>query len=197
VLDRLADAGVETAVVNVHAFADQMRAHLARRVAPRIVISDETDELLETGGGLKRARPLLGDDPVLVANIDAVWIEDDHPVLGDLAAAWAPQHMDVCLLLAPLERTLGFDGAGDAFLDPDGRLRFRGAAPRAPYAYAGFHITRTTIFDDQPQGPWSLMRLWPSLAEAGRMGGCLLKGLWMHVGDPGARDAAERRLSSG
>src|SRR3712207_3421158 len=137
-LERLADAGVERAVVNVHYFADRLEQHLKGRRRPRIVISDERAELLETGGGLKKARPLVGDEPIWVANIDSVWTER-RPAMRALAQAWDPDKMDVALLLAPLERSLGFEGMGDAFLDDSGRLRFRGAATSAPFAYMGVH----------------------------------------------------------
>jgi MurNAc alpha-1-phosphate uridylyltransferase len=192
-LDRLADAGVQEAVVNVHYFADLMERHLASRRRPVIRISDEREVLLETGGGLKKARPMLGEEPIFVANTDSVWTERGRPALQALAEAFDPERMDVCLLLAPMEQTMGFDGPGDAFLD-DGRLRFRGDAARAPYAYMGVHVTRPDIADDGPDGPFSLTRVWRPLAEAGRVGGVVLDGFWMHVGDPQARDDAEARL---
>ncbi len=192
-LDRLAEAGVERAVVNVHYFADRLEDHLAGRERPRIVISDERVELLETGGGLKKARPLLGDDPVWVANIDSVWTERVS-AMAALAAAWDPARMDAALLLSPLERSMGFDGSGDFFLEDDGRLRFRGEAARAPYAYMGVHICKPQVVDDAPDGPFSLTPIWRKLAEQGRLYGAVLDGFWMHVGDPRSRDAAEARL---
>lgn len=195
VLNRLADAGVERAVVNVHYFADRLERRLAGRARPRILISDERDRVLETGGGLKKAAPLLGPDPVFVANIDSVWTERGEPALAALARAFDPERMDACLLLAPLTAAMGFDGQGDAFLDGD-RLRFRGEASSAPYAYAGLHITKPQIVADGPDGPFSLMRVWRPLAEQGRLGGVVLDGFWMHVGDPAARDAAEARLAA-
>ena len=194
VLDRLADAGVERAVVNVHWFADRLEAHLAGRTRPAISISDERDQLLETGGGLKKARPLLGDDPVWVANIDSVWT-DRGDALGELARLWDPARMDAALLLARREGAIGFEGAGDVFLADDGRLTFRGDAPSAPYAYMGVHITRPQVVDDGPEGPFSLSPIWRALAARGRLFGCVLDGDWMHVGDPQARDAAEARLA--
>jgi MurNAc alpha-1-phosphate uridylyltransferase len=196
-LDRLADAGVTRAIVNVHAFADRLEAHLGRRSkAPTIVISDERGERLETGGGLKKARALLGEAPVFVANIDSVWIEQGAPALPALANAWDPATMDVCLLLTPTEAAMGFDGPGDFFKDGDGRLAFRGEAPAAPFAYIGAHICKPQIVDDEPLAPFSLARLWRRLATQGRLHGVVLEGEWMHVGDPGARDAAERRLAA-
>lgn len=195
VLNRLAQAGVARAVVNVHWFADRLEAHLgARGGAPAVAISDERAELLETGGGLKKARPLLGDDPVFVANIDSVWI-DRGDALGDLIRLWDPDRMDAALLLARREGSIGFEGAGDFFLDGDGRLAFRGEATSAPFAYMGVHITRPGYADAGPDGPFSLSPLWRDSARAGRLFGCVLDGDWMHVGDPQARDQAEARLA--
>lgn len=197
VLDRLAEAGVTRAAVNVHWFADRLEAHLgARGRGPEIVISDERDLLLETGGGLKKARPLLGDAPVFVANIDSVWI-DRGDALGDLVRLWDPDRMDAALLLARREDAIGFEGDGDFFLADDGRLTFRGEAPAAPFAYMGVHITRPGYADGGPGGPFSLSPLWRASAAAGRLYGCVLDGDWMHVGDPQARDEAEARLAAG
>lgn len=196
VLDRLADAGVERAVVNVHWFADRLEAHLrARAHGPEIVVSDERAELLETGGGLKKARPLLGDDPVFVANIDSVWI-DRGDALAELIRLWDPTRMDAALLLARREGSIGFEGNGDFFLAEDGRLTFRGDAASAPFAYMGVHITRPGYADAGPDGPFSLSPLWRASAAAGRLYGCVLDGDWMHVGDPQARDEAEARLGA-
>ena len=197
VLDRLADAGVEMAVVNVHWFADRLEAHLAARGrGPGIVISDERTELLETGGGLKKAHPLLGDDPVFVANIDSVWTDRGAAPWADaLVRLWDPLTMDACLLLATREGAIGFEGDGDFFLADDGRLTFRGEAASAPFAYMGVHITRPDYADGGPDGPFSLSPLWRASAAAGRLYGCVLDGDWMHVGDPQARDEAEARLA--
>jgi MurNAc alpha-1-phosphate uridylyltransferase len=195
VLDRLAEAGVDRAVVNVHWFADRLEAHLAARGrGPVIVISDERAELLETGGGLKKAAPLLGPEPVFVANIDSVWT-DRGDALGDLARLWDPARMDAVLLLARREGSIGFEGGGDFFLGDDGRLTFRGNAPEAPFAYMGVHITRPGYANAGPDGPFSLSPLWRASAAAGRLYGCVLDGDWMHVGDPQARDAAEAKLA--
>jgi len=196
VLDRLADAGVARAVVNVHWFADRLEGHLAARSGgPQILISDERSELLETGGGLKKAAPLLGQDPVFVANIDSVWI-DRADVLAELARLWDPDRMDAALLLARREGSIGFEGNGDVFLADDGRLTFRGDAPSAPFAYMGVHITRPDYASAGPDGPFSLSPLWRASAAQGRLFGCVLDGDWMHVGDPTARDEAEARLRS-
>ncbi|MGV9005830.1 MAG: N-acetylmuramate alpha-1-phosphate uridylyltransferase MurU [Brevundimonas sp.] len=195
VLDRLAGAGVTRAVVNVHWFADRLETHLAARGrGPAVMISDERAALLETGGGLKKAAPLLGPDPVFVANIDSVWT-DRGDALGDLARLWDPARMDAVLLLARREGSIGFEGGGDFFLADDGRLTFRGEAAEAPFAYMGVHITRPDYADGGPDGPFSLSPLWRASAAAGRLYGCVLDGDWMHVGDPQARDAAEAKLA--
>jgi N-acetyl-alpha-D-muramate 1-phosphate uridylyltransferase len=195
VLDRLSEAGVQRAVVNVHWFADRLQAHLAARSGgPDIVISDERAELLETGGGLKKARALLGDDPVFVANIDSVWV-DRGDALGDLVRLWDPDRMDVALLLARREGAIGFEGDGDFFIADDCRLTFRGHAPSAPVAYMGVHICRPGYVADGPDGAFSLADLWRRSAAAGRLYGCILDGDWMHVGDPQARAETEARLA--
>lgn len=195
VLDRLAEAGVERAVINVHWFAEVLEAHLAARGrGPDIVISDERAELLETGGGLKKAGPLLGGDPVFVANIDSVWT-DRGDALNQLARLWNPSIMDAALLLARREGSIGFEGDGDFFLAADGRLTFRGEAASAPFAYMGVHICRPDYVADGPEGPFSLSGYWRRSAAAGRLYGCLLDGDWMHVGDPRAREEAEAKLA--
>lgn len=196
-LDRFAAAGVSKAVVNIHHFADQMEAHLnARTGAPDIVISDEREALLETGGGLVKALPLLGSDPVFVTNIDAVWIDEWGNELERLAARWNPDEMDVLLLLAPLERTLGFDGKGDFLLGPEGGLEWRGDRHMAPYAYAGAHIANPAVFAGETVRPFSLVETWRRLSAQGRLHGIAMESFWMHVGDPQARDAAEAHLKA-
>jgi N-acetyl-alpha-D-muramate 1-phosphate uridylyltransferase len=195
VLDRLAEAGVKRAVVNVHAFADVLEAHLAHRRDLEIVISDERAALLETGGGMKKARPLIGDDPIFVANIDSIWIETGTPALTRLVEAWDPARMDDLLLLAPLADSLGFDGRGDFFRAEDGRIAHRGGAASAPYAFMGVHLIDPRLIDAWPAGPHGIFPHWMAYAERGRLHGVVMEGFWMHVGDPEARAAAEARLT--
>jgi len=198
-LDRLSAAGVETAVVNVHYFADLVEAHLTAREAkglgPKIVISDERAQALETGGGVRHALPLLGEGPVFVANIDSVWIEQAGPAIDAVAAAWDPVRMDVCLMLASTSGSLGFHDTGDVFLDDEGVVRFKEPGETAPLVYVGVHICKPAITADGPQGPFSLLPLWKRLAADRRVHGVAPEGLWMHVGDPEARRTAEARLS--
>ena len=195
VLDRFAMSGIERAVVNIHHFADQMRAHLAARTgAPEIAISDESDAVLETGGGLVKARGLLGEAPVVVSNIDAIWAERGAPELDRLIDAFDAEEMDALLLLAPAGNTLGYGGAGDFFLEPDGRVRRRGEAAAAPFVYAGTQILNPRILESYLEEPFSLNRIWNDLLARGRVSGQVMEAFWMHVGDPDARDAAERKL---
>ena len=199
-LDRLADAGVADAVVNLHAFADRLEAHLrTRTAAPVLSFSDERAAPLETGGGLHHARALLGNDPVLVANIASVWIETGRPAVADLRARFDPDRMDALLLLTPTKEAVGFDGPGDFHMDAQGHLTPRRVAgtATAPFAYIGVHATRTEAIFAHPPGKFSLMpEIWGAMAAAGRLHGLVLQGQWMHVGDPAARDAAEARLRS-
>ena len=194
-LDRLAQAGVTRAVVNVHAFADRLEAHLAGRSgAPAIVISDERPRLLETGGGLKAAYPLLGEEPIFTANIDAVWIERGGSALQALGGGFDPERMDARLLVTRTERALGLDGPGDVFMDADGRLSFRGDASSAPYAFCGVQVFKPALAAAEPGAVFSTSRIWRRLAAEGRLYGVELQGEWMHVGDPLARAGAEARL---
>jgi MurNAc alpha-1-phosphate uridylyltransferase len=194
-LDRLAAAGVERAVVNLHAFADLLEAHLRRRAGrPAIAFSDERAQALETGGGLKQALPLLGTGPVWVANIDSIWREHGASAMGALAAAWDPARMDVCLMLARTDASLGFHDTGDVFLEPSGQVRFKRPDERAPYVYVGVHIADPSIVAHGPHAPFSLLPIWRALADRGRVFGVAPAGEWMHVGDPVALEAAEARL---
>jgi N-acetyl-alpha-D-muramate 1-phosphate uridylyltransferase len=194
-LDRLAAGGVTKAVVNLHAFADRLEAHLRARTAPpALTFSDERARALETGGGLKKAIPLLGSEPVWVANIDSIWVEQGASAVDAVAGLWDPARMDVCLLLARTDTSLGFHDTGDVFLESDGRVRFKLPDERAPYVYVGVHITDPVIVADGPDEPFSLLPIWRKLAEQGRAFAVAPPGQWMHVGDPGALAAAEARL---
>ncbi|MFI4936821.1 MAG: nucleotidyltransferase family protein [Caulobacterales bacterium] len=196
-LDRLEAAGVTRAVVNVHAFADQLEEHLKRRKGPEILISDERARLLETGGGLKHSRKLLGEAPIWVANSDYVWIEGADDPLAMVAGAWDPARMDACVIVVPKERTLGFDTPGDFHRDPQGPLTHRGAAAEAPYHCFGVEIIDPTRAYDVADERFSLFRVWMTAAEQGRLHGVIPDGFWMQVGDPQSLAAAEARLKEG
>lgn len=194
VLDKLAQAGVPNAVVNVHYLADQIENHVAGRKAPRIAISDERKQLLDTGGGVVKALPLLGKDPFLLINSDSIWLDGTRGNLERLAAAFDPQQMDALLLLAPAATSIGYAGRGDFAMAPDGRLRPRAEREVTPFVYAGAAIFTPGLFKDAPQGPFSLNRLFNKSAEDGRLFGLRLDGVWMHVGTPDAITLAERAI---
>ncbi|MEQ1617701.1 MAG: nucleotidyltransferase family protein [Terricaulis sp.] len=196
VLDRLVQAGVKRAVVNVHAFADMLEAHVRLRRDIEILISDERARLMETGGGVKQARALLGDDPIVVCNIDSVWEEPQGSAIARLAAEFDPSIMSARLMLAAMDQCLGFHGAGDFFMDEAGLLSLRGPMPHAPWAYTGVQIIDPRIVDEEELTPFSFMRVWKRLQGDGRLFGAPLGGFWMHVGDPQARAAANARLAS-
>lgn len=193
-LDRLDAAGVETAVVNLHWQADVLERHLAGRRHPRIVFSDERDDLLETGGGIRKALPLLGPDPFFVMNADTIWIEGIRPNLTTLAGRFDPRIMDICLLLAPAATSIGYEGRGDFMMDGDGRLTPRAERFTVPFVYAGAAVVSPAIFAAAPEGAFSLNRLFFRAAEAGRLFGQRMEGVWMHVGTPEAIAEAEEAI---
>jgi MurNAc alpha-1-phosphate uridylyltransferase len=195
VLDKLADAGIERAVVNVHHHAEQMERHLAGRETPRIEVSDERDALLDSGGGVVKALPLLAGDAVFVLNADTFWIDGASRNLANMAAAWDPARMDALLLVAALTASVGFDGAGDFTFTPDGRLRRRAERQVTPFAYAGVAIMSRASFEGAPEGPFSLNRLWNEAIERDRLYGLRLDGLWLHVGTPQAIVEAEQAIA--
>ncbi len=196
VLDRLADAHVAHAVVNVHYLADMLVQHLASRTQPRIVISDERGLLLGTGGGIVRALPHLGHAPFLLINSDTIWIDGPQPNLSRLAQAFDPATMDALLLLAPTTGSIGYAGRGDFLMQNDGRLVRRGEREVAPYVYAGAAILSHALFADAPQGEFALTDLFDRATAQGRLHGLRLEGLWMHVGTPDAVAAAEAAIKA-
>ncbi len=195
-LDRLMQAGIKRAVVNVHYLADLVEAHVSRRAAPAIVISDERERLLETGGGLKKALPLLGDAPFLTLNSDSLWIEGPRPNLPRLLEAWDPERMDILLLLAPIATSLGYEGTGDFAMDTQGRLRRRRDREVTPFVYAGVSVMKPELLADTPDGAFSANLLYDRALVDNRLYGLRLDGQWLHVGDPSALLAAEERLAA-
>lgn len=190
-LDNLATAGVKRVVVNVHWCADLVESHLQDRQDVQVVISNERKQVLETGGGLAKARPLLGNEPVFVVNTDAFWAPAGPDPLHDLARAFDPERMDELLLLADTRRCLGFPGPGDFFLDDARTLTRRGEAATAPWAYAGVRILKPQLYDNAPVEPFSANRIWSQLLPDRRMSGLPLDRFWLHVGDPKALKDAE------
>lgn len=195
VLDRLASAGITQAVVNIHYLAGQIEQHLKARTDPRIVISDERGVLLETGGGVVRALPLLGAAPFLIHNSDSVWIEDSVSNLDRLLDTWDETRMDSLMLLAPAATSLGYDGRGDFMIGNDGRLARRPANQTAPYVFAGVSIIDPKLFEGESEKPFSLNRVWDRAIAADRLYGIVLDGLWMHVGTPEALHEANAAIA--
>ncbi len=195
-LDRLADAGVTTAVVNVHYFPDQVEAHLSPRHRPRVLFSDERGGLLDSGGGIAHAAPLLGTDPIFVANIDNIWREGATPALETLKAAWDPARMDVCILLAPRGRTYGFERPEGFIRDEQGRLTHSNStSPLPPFNNVGIQILKPGVVSGE--GAFSIVPLWKRLAAEGRLYGAVMDGFAMHVSDPAGRYHVERSLLEG
>jgi len=194
VLDRLAAVGVERVVINVHYLADAMERHLAGRRF--IVISDERDRLLETGGGVVKALPLLGEAPFFLVNSDTIWTEGVRPNLARLADAFDPDRMDALLLLAPTATSVGYSGQGDYAMTPDGRLQRRGERQVVPFVYASAAIVSPNLFADSPRGAFSLLRLFDRAEASGRLHGVRLEGVWMHIGTPAALAEAEAALGA-
>jgi len=183
-LDRFADNGVEMAVVNVHYLPDQIEAHLEGRTRPRIVISDERKLLLDQGGGIAHARAALGEAPFYVCNTDAFWVEGPRSNLARLAKAFDPERMDALLLVASSAGAVGVDWPGDFEMDADGRLSRREAQKVAPFVYTGVGILKPQLFDGVTDEVFRLAPLFWKAAEAGRLFGLRLDGLWLHVGRP-------------
>jgi len=195
-LDRLADAGVERVVVNVHHLADALERHLASRKRPHIVISDERAELLGTGGGIAKALPQLGDGPFFLVNSDTVWLDGVKPNFARLADAFDPAAMDALLLLAPTTESIGYSGRGDFAMLADGRLRRRSEREVVPFVYAGAAILSPALFAGAPAGAFPLTPLFDRAGAKDRLFGLRLEGLWMHVGTPEAVAAAEAALAA-
>jgi MurNAc alpha-1-phosphate uridylyltransferase len=195
VLDRIDETGIPQAIVNVHYQADMLEKHVKARKQPKIAISDEREQLLDTGGGVKRALPKLGKEPFLIHNSDSLWIDGVQSNLKRLAAAFDPETMDCLLLLALGSASLGYDGRGDFVMAADGVLRRRPEREVAPFVFTGVSIAHPRLFDDTPDGPFSLNLVWDRAIQQGRLHGIRLDGVWMHVGTPDALADAELLLN--
>ena len=191
VLDKLATAGVAEAVVNVHYLPDQIIEHTRLRKKPRVIISDERDVVLGTGGAVVKALPILGAAPFFHVNADTLWIDGVQPNLARLAEAFDPARMDILLLMAPTTSSIGYSGRGDYSMLPDGALRKRRELQVVPFVYAGAAIMSPSLFADAPKGEFSLTKMFDRANEQERLFGLRLEGVWMHVGTPDAIQAAE------
>jgi len=198
VLDRLRAAGVEQVVINVHYLADALEAHLAERGGDLgVTISDERKLLLETGGGLVQAAPMIAEDTFLVVNSDNYWIDGPADSLRLLASHWREQDMDALLLLIPHARASNNHGVGDFHMDALGRLRRRGLSRVAPFVFTGIQIVSKRLLRDAPEGAFSTNIFWDRAIDEGRCFGAVHQGLWFDVGSPPAIAATEAALLHG
>ena len=198
VIDRLVQGGVNFIVVNVHYKADQLIAHLEQRRARdkhvEIRISNETDAILDTGGGIAKALPHFGGEPFFTYNSDSIWVEGMGSALARMRARWNSETMDALMLLAPCSTALGYDGRGDFEMDPWGGLKRRDEMNLAPFVWTGLQILHPRLFDTAPKGRFSINRLWDEAIEKGRLFGIRLDGVWIHVGTPEGLKEAEAFL---
>lgn len=203
-LDRLEEVGVTRVVVNTHYKADQLVAHLGERDSLEIIFSDESEALLETGGGLLKALPLLGEDAFYVVNSDSLWLNGRDDTLKRLSDFWDPNRMDGLLLCHLTVHAFGYHGMGDFNMDPLGQLTRRPQTDVVPYAFMGVQILHRRLFDDLPADlvakkggdpAFSLNPLYDRALEAGRLYGIVHDGEWFHVGTPGDREEAEDFLN--
>lgn len=193
-LDALAKAGVSNAIVNIHYLADQMQEHLKDRKSPNVIISDETNELLNSGGGIANVIDRFGNKPFFLMNADSFWLEGAKPNLELLAEGWNDE-MDILMLLATASNSVGYDGFGDFNMDAEGRLERRIERNIAPFIYSGAAIIHPRIFKDAPKGAFSLNVLFDQAIENGRLHGMRMGGLWLHVGTPDAINEAEMAIA--
>jgi MurNAc alpha-1-phosphate uridylyltransferase len=197
-LDRLETAGVKRAVVNVHYLADALEAHLRGRAGGiSITVSDERAQLLDTGGGVARALPMIDADPFLIVNSDILWIDGPIDTLRLLASNWDDERMDALLLLVPLARAYCHGGQGDFHLSPTGQVRRKKRGLVAPFVYASIQMVSKRLFAGElPDGPFSTNLLWDRAIEAGRCFGVVHQGVWSEVGTPPDVRKTEQLLES-
>ena len=197
-IDRLVAGGIDFIVVNVHYKADQLIEHIdrKRKELPKVkfVISDETEELLDTGAGVLKALPLFEGEAFVTYNSDSLWIEGMGSSLRRMQSRWNPETMDALMLLAPCATAIGYDGRGDFEMDAWGRLKRRPEMNIAPFVWTGVQIVHGSLFKDAPQGRFSVNRQWDRSMNAGRLWGVRLDGVWIHVGTPQALEEAEEFL---
>ena len=198
VLDRLLAAGIARVIVNVHYLADALEAHLKRRADDlEVIVSDERGELLETGGGIARALPLIGEERFFVVNTDNIWVDGPLDTLRLLAGRWDEAAMDALLLMVPYANAHNYRGQGDFRMDAAGLLARRGAGRVAPFVYTGVQLVSRRLFDDAPTGAFSTNLLWDRAIAADRLYGFVHQGLWYDVGTPAAVGRTEALLGNG
>lgn len=196
-IDRAIEAGVSRIVVNIHYLGHQIRDHLAGRTDAEFIISDESEALLDTGGGLTKAAPHLGDDPVYVLSSDSIWT--GAPPLRALAEAWDGAAMDALMLMTPVEQAIAYTRAGDYRLAGAGPIYTpirRGDTPSAPYVFTSAQILHPRTFTDRSPGAYSQREIWRELETAGRLKAVIHDGRWIDVGTPAGLDAATNAVAA-
>ncbi|MEE9374884.1 MAG: nucleotidyltransferase family protein [Rhizobiaceae bacterium] len=194
-LDALGEAGIKRASVNVHYLADQIENHVKARGRPEILISDERQELLDSGGGVKQAISKFTDGSFIILNSDSFWIDRGESNLNKMLSAWDPDKMDMLLLVCPKEKAVGFEGPGDFFINEASRLTRRGKEKAAPTIYAGAIIAKSQCFHAIEQKKFSLNPMFDRAISEKRLYGVVLDGLWLHVGTPAAIGEAEMAIA--
>lgn len=195
-LDRLSEAGIGRALVNVHYLADALETHVLARTTPKVTVSDERDRLLETGGGMIKALPVL-PDPFFALNADNIWLDGPKSAFHDLSRRWDPDVMDALLLVVPHARAANFNGPGDFHMDPLGKLSRRRNGRIAPFIYTGIQLVSHRLLRDAPEGPFSTNILWDRAMAEGRLYGMSFTGVWFEVGTPQSIRPTEEALRRG
>lgn len=196
--EKLSEAGVTKVIVNVHYLADAVEAHVSRHTGNlSVTVSDERQELLETGGGVVKALPLIEADRFYVLNSDVLWIDGPSDTLRLLASRWDDAKMDALLLLVPQARAHCHGGRGDFHMDGAGRIKRRSRGKIAPFVYSGVQLVSKRLFADAPEGPFSTNILWDRAIEQGRAFGLAHQGLWFDIGTPPAIKRTEALLVDG
>lgn len=193
-IDRFKDAGITTVIVNVHYKGQMVIDHLKKRTDVEIIIQDERDKLLDTGGALKKALPLFKGEPVFTYNSDSIWLESLGSNISRMAQRWDDAEMDCLMLMAPTFNSIGYDGRGDFMMDTLGRLARRQPQRVTPFAWPGVQIIHPRLIERGTGDVFSTNRLWDIAIEQGRLFGIRLDGKWMHIGTPDAKDEAEAFL---